>query len=869
MRAGFVEEPRAHRLHVPPWQTPRHGLCERLRLGVSGPVTLVTAPAGWGKTVGVSAWASSAEVPGAVLWVSLAGTRADPDLFWKLFHEAFLAAGGRHVAPIPATGVSERRRLHALALLGTTLRRSGPWVLVVDDFPTGPVGGMGDDLEIVMDHARHGLRLVVLGRGEPALSVQRRHVAGELTRIGVADLRMNAHEVADVLAQHGVHADDDTTRLVERHTQGWPCAVRLAACALRESPSTEVGLDEADRATVEYLGSEVLARSPAHLHELIVRTSMVEEVSRDLAASVLGEDRDPGLDAGTASATFVTLGTDGSFRCHPLLRAAALAELDRRPLGEAREARRRVARWHLERGRTGTGLEIAMAGEDWSWMARALVEAYAVPRILEGTTTGVMKSALAVSGVCAEERLIEAALLLSRGGPDAAEAVLELISDRGEGTESVADQLSAIFVRLAVARARGDAATGLPLAARARALIAHLDVDLQLELLPRLEAHEGALELGDGDLDHAAATLRHGALGVSEECLPTTASLDCRGQLALLEAFLGNLRLAGRQATAVLRSASLQGCAGVAHAHLATAWIHLERGEPVLARQHLDRAADLADDAAEPWYGAAHLLTEAGFLGATDQPEAALRLLTHAIGARGPGGEGSEWTRGLLADATASALLATGEPRRALRLLAGRPGSSPVEQAVLKARALVELGDLAGAHTTLTGVEAGLRSAPLASQIECWLLSARLADQAGRSERARMLVDRALSEAGRELMRRPVAREASWLLPLVEHDVVLRRAHGGFLGGLRPAALAPVVWRSDPGQPAPMVVEMLTVREAQVLGLLSEMLSTEEIARELFLSVNTVKTYVRGILRKLAVNRRVDAVRRGRELGLC
>ena len=75
--------------------------------------------------------------------------------------------------------------------------------------------------------------------------------------------------------------------------------------------------------------------------------------------------------------------------------------------------------------------------------------------------------------------------------------------------------------------------------------------------------------------------------------------------------------------------------------------------------------------------------------------------------------------------------------------------------------------------------------------------------------------------------------------------------------------------QSDPDGSALLVVETLTVREAQVLGLLAEMCSTEEIASELFLSVNTVKTYVRGILRKLGVNRRVDAVRRGRELGLC
>ena len=82
-------------------------------------------------------------------------------------------------------------------------------------------------------------------------------------------------------------------------------------------------------------------------------------------------------------------------------------------------------------------------------------------------------------------------------------------------------------------------------------------------------------------------------------------------------------------------------------------------------------------------------------------------------------------------------------------------------------------------------------------------------------------------------------------------------------------SVPPAVRYEPTGEPDTIYVETLTVREAQVLGLLAEMCSTQEIADELFLSVNTVKTYVRGILRKLYVNRRVDAVRRGRELGLC
>jgi LuxR family maltose regulon positive regulatory protein len=855
--------------HVPAWALSRPRLADRLDLGISGVLTLVTAPSGWGKTLGVASWATEVQVPGALVWLSLAGTDADPDLFWQLFGAALVEAGEQHLAPVPPVGTSDRGRLHALARLGAALRRSGPVVAVLDDFPTGPPGVLGHDLGIVLEHAQQGLRLVVLSQGDPALRVQRHHVAGELTRIGLPDLRLDTSEVAAVLARQGGAATDLTAKLVERHSAGWPCGVRLAADALRDAPTLEAGLEQADRATVEYFASEVLAKSPAQLRELIVATSVVEEVGRDLAAAVLGRGHEATLDAGTASAAFLDMGSDGSFRCHALLRAAALAELERRPREVALEARRRVARWHLDRGQTGLGLEIAMAGQDWSWVARALVSTYVVPQILEGSTAGVVESALAVRAIRAEQPVIEAALMLADGRPDAAETVVEQCT-QGAGT-TVADELSVIFVRLAVARARGDAAGGLPLVARARELMARLDLERQRELCTLLDAHVGALELAAGDLARAEVTLRHGAAGASGQNSMSTAALDCLGQLALLEGFRGNLRQSDRHAGAVLKRPTVPParCAGVAHAHLATAWVHLERGEPVPARQHLDRAAQAVSEVAEPWYGTAQLLAEARLLVMTEQPQAALRLLAPAMHIGELVGQGSTWTRGLLVLAGADALVATGEPQQALEMLHGVTDLLAPEKGVLRAKALGALGDVDRARRALASVAADLPRASLATQIECWLMEARSASDAGRSERACVLVDRALREAGRETMRRSVADAAAWLVPLVDDDPALRRAHGGFVSGLRSSAYTTSAWRPEPGRGDSEMIETLTVREAQVLGLLAGMCTTEEIASELFLSVNTIKTYVRGILRKLTVQRRVDAVRRGRELGLC
>jgi LuxR family transcriptional regulator, maltose regulon positive regulatory protein len=587
---------------VPHWMVPRARLADRLDLGVLGQLTLVTGPSGWGKTLGVASWAASAQAPDGLIWLSAAGASADPDLFWELLHNGLVEAGERPLAPVPPLGSHGSRRTHALALFGTWLRHSGPRLLVLDDYPTGDIGALGRDLEVVLDHARRGLSLVVISRGEPALAVQRHHVAGGLTRITVPDLAMDWHEVAGVLARHDVDARELTARTVERHTSGWACGVRLAALALRDAPTIGVAMEEADRATVDYLASEVLAKTPPRVRELLVRTSMVADVGQDLARAVMGAEADVLITPGIAGDAFVELHSDRSFRCHPLLRAAAFAELAREPQEVGREALRRAAQWHVDHDQTSTGLEIALVGKDWTWVARALVESYAVPRILAGSSADVVESALAVTAVAAAEPLLEAALLLNRGGPEATEVMLGLVARPGPpGEKAVPDELSEIFVRLAVARARGDGDAGLPLATRARELIAHLRIETQRELLTMLEAHVGALELCNGELDRAEETLRHGVAEGPAESQTSAAPLDCLGQLALLDGFRGNLRQAERQATAVLKSTYSAPRAGVAHAHLAMAWVHVERAEHVPARQHLDRAAAAGGDGAEPW----------------------------------------------------------------------------------------------------------------------------------------------------------------------------------------------------------------------------------------------------------------------------
>ena len=857
---------------VPSWVAPRPRVADRLDLGVSGLLTVVTAPTGAGKTMAAASWATRADLSGQVVWLSLAGVGTDPDFFWQLLRDSLLQAGVSDLPPVPTSECAEPRRFRMLADLAVALHVSGPWFVVLDDYPTGPSGRLERELEFVLNRAQRDVRLVVLSQGEPALALHRHAAAGELTRMVGSDLVMDTLEVADVLRRHDVDTAPATVGIVERRTAGWACGVRLGAVSLLTAPTTTAAMEQTEDAIVEFLSREVLAKLPSPVRDLIVRTSVADVVDPGLARAILGPDAEIGVNILAGHDGFIERRNDGSFRCHPLLRATARAQLSLEGADLSRDSRRIAARWYADQGDADAGIRLAIAAKDWAWVARALVESYAVPRVIFGAAGDVVESALRVPAVWEAEPVLLAAVALSHRHAPAAEVALErttaLLSGSVRG--SLADRLSLSLARLTVARLRGDCAMGNGLAEEARHLLAQLPVAQQDDagLSAMVAAHAGALQACGGDLDAAALTLARGARASTGSSSSLVARADCIGQLSLVEAMRGNLRRASHHAGSVLAKDPEAGAAGVMHAHLAMALVHLDRLELVPARQRLDRAARVYATDLEPWLVVAQELAEARLLTAEGQPEAALRLLAPALRVAETAGQ-CGWMVDLLAVASAEALLTTGEPHRVLEMISPRQAHKPVETGLLAASALRELGNAAEAREALAAVVADLASAPLRVQVECWTLEARFAQDDGRPERARLLVDRALRMATGEMLRRPFADPSTWLRAFVDRDVALRRAHSAFLAALSPAASPQVKARVQPGWSEEIIVETLTVREAQVLGLLAEMCSTDEIARELFLSVNTVKTYVRGILRKLCVNRRVDAVRRGRELGLC
>lgn len=383
-----------------------------------------------------------------------------------------------------------------------------------------------------------------------------------------------------------------------------------------------------------------------------------------------------------------------------------------------------------------------------------------------------------------------------------------------------------------------------------------------LELSDLLGDH---LEPPRDDNDAHPAPTTATTRGVSSEAI-LRAREDYLGPLAHVEALQGDLRRAERHVSQVCAATPLAGSgAGVEHARLAQAWIALERGDFADARLRLDALDERWPAQSDPWLATSRLLLEAKLMIAEGEPEAAIRLLASRRDA--DVSPPSDWLSDLMTIARAEALIASGEPHRAMATVTPAPTRAAVEAMVVAASARRMLGDVRGAQAVLSRAVTDLDHAPAGSQIEAWLIEARVAHTSGRLDRAHLVMDRALRSAAAEGMRRPLIRDWPWVRSFVELDPELQATHRDFLA----TCGRDTTRRRTPDGDRPLVPEgsPLTVRESQVLELLAQMYSTEEIGRALYVSSNTVKTHLKGIFGKLGVNRRVDAVRKGRQLGLC
>ncbi|MFE6360615.1 LuxR C-terminal-related transcriptional regulator [Streptomyces sp. NPDC057806] len=842
----------------------RGRLRRHLDLGRTTPLTMVNGAAGAGKTLLVADWAASLDEP--VVWLT-ADAGQTPGLFWACVLEALHHQGLVDPAEVgfPADARRVDRKLLARLGFGLAARRR-PVVVVLDEYDrvTGPV--VSEQVEFVLRNAGPGLRLVLVTRTEPLLPLHRHRAAGTLTEIRNAELAFTPEEAVGLLSLHGLELSVDAAGALVERTGGWAAGLRLCALAAQEADDAEVYLKEfeAGRSTVaDYLLDEVLKRQPAETQDLLLRVSVLERFSPALANALTGRpDAETVLDGLRRQNAFVEALGHSWYRLHPLFGEILRAHLEVTRPGLRPRLHGRAAQWLQHAGYLPEALCHGAAAGDWEFTAGALVDDLAIGQLFTGLRADGLAglfSRMTTQTATPAAELVRAALALTRHDVDRALVHLHhaerTLAD--EASDPAAAQLGCALLEAHAARLPGAPARAEKAARSARTL--HPEVPARLlEQHPELDAllltHLGATLLWAGRFQEAREALNTVVAGPAgtATALPRQESLS---HLALIDYLDGWLDRAESKALAALTETERYGLplsAGSAVGHLVRAAVAVERDELESAQRLLDEtAAPGRTGPDDPVTAAARALVTARLRLAQGDPPAAVAAARPTVRAEAV----SPWEQGHAAALACAAQLAEGHPEAAVHTLLDAP-DGPAACTVDAARALLAAGHPGPAIDLLDALPPDEGAGP-AVTVPALLLRARAWDLAGHPETARRLVTRALLDARGERLRRPFLDAGPWVLRMLGAGGPEALAEGWLLRGRNVAEAS-----------GPLVVEELSAREHDVLVRLAQMMSTEEIAADLFVSVNTVKTHLKGVFRKLAVNRRTDAVRRARQLGL-
>ncbi len=862
---------------VPDWALPRPRITKLIAQGTRWcPLTVLTAPAGAGKTTALALWAAAQ--PRTVAWVSADEFDSRPGVFWAYVIAALRRSGAAVPAALPAAYGPEADHVFLLGLTAALAAQDPPVTLVLDDLHLLTDPEVLDGLDYLLRNAGAGLRLVVSARADPLLPVHRYRLTGKLTEVRACDLAFTSAEAGLLLARHGCTLPADSLEYLTRRTEGWAAGLGLAVLSMGTHPDPGQFVKELiteDSAVTGYLMEEVLNTQPPAARDVLLSTSVLERVSAEAAIELAGNEQAGRILTALAHANgFVQPIGSGWYRYHTLFAEVLRLKLSREYPDRMARLHRRAARWYERNGQLTDAVRHAARAGDWPLAASIVIDHLAIGEIIEPQGSPCLAREFADmphgrAWTGPQPYLVSAAVALSAGrhkssaaALDAAEGILE----RLPADQEVAGRLAAAMIRLAASRRTGDFVAA---AAGAEALASRVPGD-QLARHPAIRARllsgRGAAELWSGHFDQAARTL---VSGVAAATAPGAEDerADCLGHLALVEALRGRLcRAAALAAQAGATLAAGEHRPPVQNpspaALVALAWVHLGHNELREARISLGQADAALGVSPDKLIGAvAYLIAAAGGLA-----EGRVAVVGEIIARARSGGPVPAWLDQRLSLVESRACAAAGDMAAALAAAERAGGDTSLEAVVTLAHVWAAAGEGENARHVLAPALASHGGVPERVRLQAWLVDARLSYTSGDRARGRRSLASALRLAEPEQLRLPFAVERGWIEPVLRADPALAHTHWRLLAPtLRDRLPAP---RGVPDQAPILLVEPLTGREREVLLHVSGLLSTAEIAREMDISIHTVKTHLKNTYRKLATTRRGEAVRRARQLEL-
>jgi len=857
----------------PPSVVQRHRLFELLDAGAADrALTLVSGPPGAGKTVLLTSWLRDRPREASLAWVSL--READRAPFWEQLLDAVRPSLGREMLlyGLAAPG-DDASPAFVERFVQAASELEQPLVLVIDDLHLASPAAIAS-LDRVLRMPPPQLHFVAASRIDPALSLHVLRVAGDLAELRAHELAFDEAETRALFGGMGIELSDDQLATIMERAEGWAAGLRLFGLSMQAAPPGEADVLERfaidERPASEFLASEVLAIQPPDIRTFLLRTSIVDTVDGELANELTGRsDGERVLERLYHDNVFVErVGSNGhEYRYHQLFGALLRAEASYELHDDLAQLHEAAAVCLARRGRAAEAVHHAADAQQWPLVASLLGEHWSAVFATTGNDSqnGLFSAPpphdVAASPVAeAFSALVRVAWSNSRGES-------ALLADAQARRDSVPEQARPGFdalVRYAsalAARTRGNFAQAAKLADSGLERVALEATSTESEDRRRALclATLGAAQLWQGAREDARTTLEE-AIDLAGRSHTTPAEIDALAHLALLELDACQLRRAARIARAALdleRVHAQSSPAGVV-ARIVLALVQYEWGDLEVAEAAL-ASADAVTRRTGDVPGRVLGAIAAAALALSQDGEAAddalLRLravrrrtpaLTTALGHR-------------VAALEARLLAKTARFDEAAAAVA--EGEQDTEVAVAAARIHLALGLPVEALDALGARRTGTPYAEIEAQVTEAVARRALGDD----EAALNALESALALAEPEAVRRPFIDAGAAVRDLLRAHLRRTNAHRWLAAEL--AAYLDGRQTTEGAAPAELL-EALSDRESEVLRYLPTIMSNADIAAELFVSVNTVKTHVKSIYRKLGATRRQDAVRRARQLRL-
>ena len=865
---------------------------ERLRQGLAVPLTLISAPAGFGKTTLISAWCASppgCEVP--LAWLSLEQEENDPTRFLT-----YLVAALGTLMPAIAETASDLLRspqplpLQAFltGLINDLDEFPDHFLLALDDYHVIHARPVHAAVAFLLEHLPQRMHLVLLTRSDPPLPLARLRARGQLVEIRLDDLRFTPSEAAAFFDQvMGVKLSAADTAALEQRTEGWIAGLQLAALAIQSQPHGQESGDPAGfiqaftgshHYVADYLSEEVLNRQPERIRSFLLQTSILDRMTAELCDRVVGGSDSLSLLRQLDQANLFLVPLDEQrrwVRYHHLFAELLRSQLREQAPDQLPELHRRAAGWYEQQGFASEAIKHALAAGDQEHVAR-IIEQNAMASLMQGDAVSVLNWIQAVASLIPERPwlgIYQSWGLLITGEIEPIETRLQAaeswIGSHPSQAEAQEMEFHLAGLRALVAGRRGESQQSIVLARQA------------LERLPESESLIRSIitfALGDaswstGDLAGARDAFAEAARIDSTRGNPF-ASLLALSSVGVLLTEQGELHHSAETFRTVLemttqpnqRKHPVAAVACLGLSVLAYEWNDLEA-----AGRYAQQALALGSRWGNPDTLAKAYLIRARWQHARGETASALESLRQAQHlARGPGV--TSWS-GLQIDAFRVQLwLAQGRLAAArgwVRQQALHPEdaiSYPRQIAYLTlARVLIAQQKPQAALALLERLSAQFEALGQTGRLlETLLLQALAWEAQGDTTRALEALSQALTLGEPEGYLRVFLEAGEPMADLLRH---------AGSRGIAPKYVSRLLSAfgeeagAAPGSQQPLI-EPLTERELQVLRLIAEGLSNQEIADRLVVAVGTIKTHTASLYRKLDVSSRTQAVRRAGELGL-